>query len=114
MLVGDPHQLPPLVRSLAARAGTAEPEGAPESAAEPEGAAVSLFERLARAHPAAQAQLGLQYRMNSDVVALSNAITYDGRLRCGSDAVARATLAVPARERVPRPRSGEGVGDAVA
>lgn len=39
--------------------------------------------------------LQLQYRMCDDIMTLSNALVYDGRLRCASDAVACARLAVP-------------------
>jgi DNA replication ATP-dependent helicase Dna2 len=82
VLVGDPLQLPPLVRHAAARAG---------------GLDVSLFSRLAEAHPTSQVYLTRQYRMNADVMALSNELVYDGRLRCGSDAVADLRLELPAR-----------------
>ncbi|PWN96830.1 Dna2-domain-containing protein [Tilletiopsis washingtonensis] len=74
--------LPPLVRHAAARAG---------------GLDVSLFSRLAEAHPTSQVYLTRQYRMNADVMALSNELVYDGRLRCGSDAVADLRLELPAR-----------------
>lgn len=41
------------------------------------------------------AALELQYRMCADILTLSNALVYNGRLRCASDSVACARLAVP-------------------
>ncbi|KAH7103214.1 Dna2-domain-containing protein [Auriculariales sp. MPI-PUGE-AT-0066] len=57
-----------------------------------EGFDVSLFSRLCNAHPAAVADLAIQYRMNADIMALSNELVYGGRLQCGSDAVAQQRL----------------------
>ena len=77
-LVGDPNQLPPLVVDAeAARRGMAE----------------SLFARLHRAHPDATVELGCQYRMAEDIMALSNALVYDGRLSCATAEVAQQALA---------------------
>jgi DNA replication ATP-dependent helicase Dna2 len=53
---------------------------------------VSLFRRLSDAHPAAVAPLAAQYRMNSDIMHLSNRLIYENRLRCGNDAVANQSL----------------------
>ncbi|WFD03797.1 DNA helicase [Malassezia obtusa] len=86
VMVGDPCQLAPLVRADAAAAG---------------GLHTSLFERLSRAHPAALVALTQQYRMCAAIMALSNALVYAGRLRCGSDAVAHAALATTAAEAAP-------------
>lgn len=36
-----------------------------------------------------------QFRMNADIMALSNTLVYSGQLRCGSTAVAEASLALP-------------------
>ena len=72
VLVGDPAQLPPTVRSAAARQG---------------GLADSLFAVLDAAHPAAALELHLQYRMNARITALANHLTYEGRLECGSKEV---------------------------
>jgi DNA replication ATP-dependent helicase Dna2 len=80
ILVGDPQQLPPLVKDPRARKG---------------GLDVSLFERLQRAHPSSAAHLCHQYRMNEDIMALSNALTYDNMLRCGTEEVRAATVHVP-------------------
>lgn len=77
VLVGDHFQLPPLVRNVRARNG---------------GLDVSLFRRLSEAHPHAVVELNEQYRMNEDIMLLSNKLIYDDRLRCGSEAVAQRTL----------------------
>ncbi|KAJ2826894.1 DNA replication endonuclease-helicase Dna2 [Coemansia sp. 'formosensis'] len=73
VLVGDHHQLPPLVRNTVARDG---------------GLGTSLFKRLCEAHPMAVVRLEYQYRMNADIQRLANNLIYDGHLRCGSLKVA--------------------------
>lgn len=79
VLVGDHQQLPPLVLNREARAlGMSE----------------SLFKRLER-NKAAVVQLTVQYRMNSKIMSLSNKLTYEGKLECGSDKVANAVIALP-------------------
>jgi len=80
VLVGDHNQLPPLVRNPAARKG---------------GLDISLFRRLSEAQPDAIVYLAQQYRMNADVMALSNTLVYEGKLRCGNEAVATRALSVP-------------------
>ncbi|PHH60558.1 hypothetical protein CDD81_1563 [Ophiocordyceps australis] len=80
VLVGDHNQLPPVVRNEAARAG---------------GLDVSLFKRLSDAHPHAVVRLEHQYRMCDDVMALSNTLIYNGRLRCGYEALRTASLSIP-------------------
>ncbi|KAF7298895.1 DNA replication helicase [Mycena indigotica] len=82
VLVGDHHQLPPLVRNKDARKG---------------GLDVSLFRRLSTAHPDAVADMSHQYRMNEDIMTLSNRLIYNNKLRCGSDEVARQSLVLPDR-----------------
>ena len=77
VLVGDHNQLPPLVKSPQARKG---------------GLDVSLFKLLSDAHPSAIAYLTLQYRMNADIMSLSNRLIYKQRLQCGSEDVARRSL----------------------
>ncbi|KAG5651085.1 hypothetical protein H0H81_009957 [Sphagnurus paluster] len=77
VLVGDHFQLPPLVRSPGARKAGLE---------------VSLFRLLSDAHPHAVVDLAYQYRMNEDIMLLSNNLIYGNRLRCGSEAVARQSL----------------------
>lgn len=84
VLVGDPHQLPPLVRDSRARQG---------------GLGVSLFERLQRAHPNAVIHLCHQYRMNADIMSLSNTLTYQGRLCCGNENVAASFVRMPFLEK---------------
>jgi DNA replication ATP-dependent helicase Dna2 len=104
VLVGDHHQLPPLVRNRDAAAA---------------GMDVSLFKRLCDAHPKvvytctpavvsamlevelccwveqAVVELRVQYRMNADIQVLPNALVYNNALRCGSDDVANARLCLP-------------------
>ncbi|PHH71433.1 hypothetical protein CDD82_6504 [Ophiocordyceps australis] len=80
VLVGDHNQLPPVVRNEAARAG---------------GLDVSLFKLLSDAHPAAVVSLEHQYRMCGDVMALSNTLIYNGRLRCGYEGLRSASLHIP-------------------
>eukprot|EP01012_Entosiphon_sulcatum_P008566 TRINITY_DN14695_c0_g1_i1.p1 TRINITY_DN14695_c0_g1~~TRINITY_DN14695_c0_g1_i1.p1 ORF type:complete len:1304 (-),score=176.05 TRINITY_DN14695_c0_g1_i1:44-3955(-) len=83
VLVGDHHQLPPLVRSRAAQAA---------------GMGESLFKRLCTAHPAAVVKLSLQYRMNAAIMGVANHLTYGGQLKAGDPAVAMATLTLPGWE----------------
>ena len=80
VLVGDHYQLPPLVQDKAALEG---------------GLDVSLFRQLSENHPHAVAALGKQYRMCEEIMSLSNALIYDGKLRCGNESVASRTLDVP-------------------
>ena len=82
VLVGDHHQLPPLVTNEEALAG---------------GLSESLFKILCDAHPEAVASLSAQFRMNADVMAISNALVYDGRLTCANEAVATRRLDLPGR-----------------
>ncbi|TBU22348.1 Dna2-domain-containing protein [Dichomitus squalens] len=59
------------------------------------GLEVSLFRRLSDAHPEAVVDLTHQYRMNSDIMLLSNKLIYSNRLKCGSDSVASRSLHLP-------------------
>jgi DNA replication ATP-dependent helicase Dna2 len=77
VLVGDHYQLPPLVRHTMARE---------------RGMDESLFKRLCEAHPEAIIPLCYQYRMNQDIMSLSNYIVYNQRLQCGSFSVATNLL----------------------
>ena len=79
ILVGDHYQLPPLVKQDNTD----------------DGLSVSLFKRLSEAHPNAIVNLEYQYRMNSDIMMLSNEFVYSGRLKCGNDAVSNARLYIP-------------------
>ncbi|CAE6465876.1 unnamed protein product [Rhizoctonia solani] len=80
VLVGDHFQLPPLVKSKYARQG---------------GMDVSLFRRLSDAHPEAVVDLALQYRMNAEIMTLSNKLIYSDRLQCGNEQVANQALRIP-------------------
>lgn len=65
------------------------------SAARKGGLETSLFRLLHEAHPEASVSLAHQYRMNADIMSLSNALVYDGGLHCGDVRVATQTLNVP-------------------
>ncbi len=77
VLVGDDYQLPPLVVSQEAQA---------------KGMDVSLFKRLLEAHPQAVSCLTAQYRMNEGIMEVCNALIYEHRMLCASEAVAKARL----------------------
>ncbi|KAK2462805.1 hypothetical protein APHAL10511_005196 [Amanita phalloides] len=79
VLVGDHLQLPPLVRNPIARRG---------------GLDISLFRRLSDAHPGAIVELAQQYRMNRDIMLLSNKLIYGDRLRCGTNKIAKQSLEI--------------------
>ncbi|KAM7423902.1 hypothetical protein PAMA_000323 [Pampus argenteus] len=79
VLVGDHQQLPPIVQNQEARSlGMDE----------------SLFKRL-ELHSEAVVQLNVQYRMNRQIMSLSNCLMYEGRLECGSERTASALLTLP-------------------
>ncbi len=81
VLVGDHHQLPPLVKNVQAKAG---------------GLDVSLFKLLSDRHGGeAMVALRSQYRMNDDIMRLSNELVYGGQLRAGSESVKDRTLVLP-------------------
>eukprot|EP01135_Chromosphaera_perkinsii_P003490 Nk52_evm16s245 gene=Nk52_evmTU16s245 len=80
ILVGDHYQLPPLVRSA-----DAQKKGMQES----------LFKRLCEAHPKATVSLEYQYRMNENIMALSNKLIYNQRLKCGTEEIAEGRLTLP-------------------
>ncbi|XP_055914312.1 DNA replication ATP-dependent helicase/nuclease DNA2 [Eupeodes corollae] len=75
ILVGDPDQLPPLIRSKEARAL---------------GADESLFKRLDSPH--ATSVLSLQYRMNKTITKLANELTYNGELKCNDVQVSSGVM----------------------
>lgn len=85
VLVGDHYQLPPLVRDLEARTL---------------GLDVSLFKILCEAHPQAVVELKHQYRMNKDIMSISNRLIYGDRLVCGSEALKERTLSNIALDRL--------------
>jgi DNA replication ATP-dependent helicase Dna2 len=80
VLVGDHNQLPPLVQNEEARSG---------------GLDISLFKLLSDKHPSSVVNLEHQYRMCEDVMALSNTLIYEGRLKCGTEALRHEKLSVP-------------------
>lgn len=80
ILVGDHNQLPPLVQNEEARVG---------------GLDISLFKHLSDMHPSSVVYLEHQYRMCEDVMALSNNLIYNGRLKCGSQIVADRRITIP-------------------
>lgn len=80
ILVGDHNQLPPLVQNAEARTG---------------GLDISLFKHLSDMHPNSVVYLEHQYRMCEDVMALSNNLIYNGRLKCGSQEVANKSIIIP-------------------
>lgn len=53
---------------------------------------MSLFRRLSEAHPEAVVDLRFQYRMNEDIMLLSNRLIYSDRLQCGNEEVAKSVL----------------------
>ncbi|XP_055382576.1 DNA replication ATP-dependent helicase/nuclease DNA2 isoform X2 [Condylostylus longicornis] len=75
ILVGDPDQLPPLIKSKKARQL---------------GADESLFHRLDSSN--ATIVLTLQYRMNRVITKLANNFTYGDKLQCGNDSTMKANL----------------------
>lgn len=85
VLVGDHYQLPPLVQNREAQEG---------------GLDVSLFKLLSERHPESVVTLRHQYRMNSDIQSISNALVYDGRLVCGSSSVANRRLKLSSFEKL--------------
>ncbi|KAF8754522.1 AAA domain [Rhizoctonia solani] len=77
---GRSFSTPPLVKSKDAREG---------------GMDISLFRRLSDTHPEAVIDLALQYRMNAEIMTLSNKLIYSDRLQCGSEKVATQALYLP-------------------
>ncbi len=55
---------------------------------------VSLFKMLADAYPLALSTLRTQYRMNAEIMNLTNQLIYSNQLKCGSDGVASQTLSL--------------------
>jgi hypothetical protein len=76
---------------------THRPRQVKNKAAKAGGLDVSLFRRLSDAHPHAVVDLAQQYRMNEDIMTLSNKLIYGDRLRCGSEKIARQSLVLPDR-----------------
>ena len=84
ILVGDQNQLPPLVQCK--EAGM-------------RGMNRSLFEKLVKKHTVTAVKaLTIQYRMNSDILLLSNCLIYDGAMQCASDSVATQSIKLNCNE----------------
>ncbi|KAF5272783.1 hypothetical protein FQA39_LY07810 [Lamprigera yunnana] len=88
VLVGDPDQLPPIVRNQEALT---------------RGMSESLFERLD--NPVGTVMLRLNYRMNKPITDMANALTYQGQLLTANEIVANATLELPNADVLIIPRS---------
>lgn len=87
VLVGDHNQLPPLVQNEEARLG---------------GLDISLFKLLSDTHPDSVVNLEHQYRMSEDIMALSNTLIYEGRLKCGTETLRKRKLDIPNIEALER------------
>lgn len=59
---------------------------------------MSLFKLLAEKHPSAVVELAHQYRMNDDIMHLSNKLVYEDKLKIGSAGVATQRLTLPKPE----------------
>lgn len=77
MLVGDHFQLSPLVRN---------------DLAHKEGMAESLFKTLSEKHPHSVVDLRYQYRMNSEIMNLSNTLIYGKRLICANPGISESAF----------------------
>src|SRR3546814_14317313 len=53
---------------------------------------LGCFSRLCEAHPSAVQYLSFQYRMNAEIMQLSNTLVYGQQLRCANSAVAKGRL----------------------
>ncbi|XP_056631661.1 DNA replication ATP-dependent helicase/nuclease DNA2 [Diorhabda sublineata] len=83
ILIGDPDQLPAVIRNQKARnLGMSE----------------SLFERLYS--ETASAALNINYRMNSRITYFANRLTYKDELKIGSEEVARSTIKLPNKKKL--------------
>ncbi|XP_016988566.1 DNA replication ATP-dependent helicase/nuclease DNA2 isoform X2 [Drosophila rhopaloa] len=98
VLVGDPEQLPPIIRSKEARQ---------------RGADETLFQRLDSEQ--ATAVLSMQYRMNKTITRLANELTYGGDLKCASEEVSAARFQVDVSSQAPRRLLGTlpGIGSGI-
>lgn len=85
LLVGDPEQLPPVIKSAEARSL---------------GACESMFHRLDQ--EGSFYILPTQYRMNRVLTKLANEFAYNGKLICGNDIVENNTINLPNLENIRR------------
>ena len=94
VLVGDHHQLPPLVKNSEAKTG---------------GLDVSLFKLLSdRYGDKAMVALRSQYRMNEEIMRLANELVYKGELKVGDPSVGARRLVLPKLEAAVEEGGGEG------
>src|SRR5258708_3839618 len=75
---------------------------------------VSLFKRLSEAHPQAVVELTFQYRMNEDIMLLSNKVKTDYLLQVFTSAlmIVRVVAAVYLRRKAPLRLTRRGVREA--
>lgn len=69
---------------------------------------ISLFKRLSEAHPSSLVYLTNQYRMNEDIMLLSNKLVYHDRLKVGDERTRRQVLELP--DQSVREREGKKEG----
>jgi len=55
----------------------------------------SLFKHLSEAHPEAVNYLKFQYRMNKEIMKISNQLIYNFKLRCGTEEARHLLLEIP-------------------
>eukprot|EP00833_Pecoramyces_ruminatium_P016311 jgi/Orpsp1_1/1190343/evm.model.d7180000078398.1 len=60
----------------------------------------SLFKHLSEAHPEAVSYLKFQYRMNKDIMKISNQLIYNFKLRCGTEESRHLLLDLPEPEKL--------------
>ncbi|XP_028132105.2 DNA replication ATP-dependent helicase/nuclease DNA2 [Diabrotica virgifera virgifera] len=90
ILIGDPDQLPAVIKSSKARElGMSE----------------SLFERLYATDAATS--LNINYRMNKTITALANHLTYNGELQVGNSSIENATISFPNKQVLTDSYSGD-------
>ena len=80
IMIGDYYQLNPLVKSILA---------------EKKGMCLSLFEKLCKKNHESATVLKHQYRMNNDILELSNSIVYHGSMKHGDEFVRNQKVHFP-------------------
>lgn len=107
VLVGDHHQLPPLLRAKRSSliedeangstdaSGNSPPRKRPRFTGESfDKQNVSLFRRLNDKHPDAVVSLTQQYRMAKPIMEFANSLVYNNQLSCGDERTAEQCLYV--------------------